>query len=53
MAKHKLLKAAVRINLLPLIAFSYLIVNFGPVANAFMLVFILVIPVFYVWFCRI
>jgi len=52
-ARHKLLKAAVRINLLPLIAFSYLIVNFGPADTAFMLLFILVLAVFYTWFCRI
>jgi hypothetical protein len=52
-AKHKLLKVAVRVNLLPVIVFSSLMVHFGPVASALILVFILVLPVFYTRFCRI
>jgi len=41
-AEHKLLKAAVRVNLLPVIAFSSLMVHFGPAATAIGLVFMLV-----------
>ncbi|MEF9426772.1 MAG: hypothetical protein L0956_06225, partial [Candidatus Mariimomonas ferrooxydans] len=41
-AGHKLLKAAVRVNLLPVIAVSSLVVHFGPAATAIVLVFMLV-----------
>ena len=49
-AKHKLLKVAVRINLLPVIAFSSLVVHFGPAATAVVLVFMIVFPIFSIWF---
>jgi hypothetical protein len=49
-AKHKLLKVAVRINLLPMIAFSFLIVNFSPAATAIVLIFMLVFPILFMRF---
>jgi len=52
-AKHKLLKVAVRINLLPVIAFSSLMVHFGPVTTAGVLVFMLGISVFFIRVFRI
>jgi hypothetical protein len=49
-ARHKVLKIAVRINLLPLIIFSYSIVHFGPLATAIVLVFMLVFPLLFIRF---
>jgi uncharacterized repeat protein (TIGR02543 family) len=49
-AEHKLLKAAVRVNLLPVIAFSSLMVHFGPAATAIGLVFMLVFPILFIRF---
>jgi hypothetical protein len=49
-AGHKLLKAAVRINLLPVIAFSSLMVYFGPAATAIVLVFMLVFLILFIRF---
>jgi len=49
-AKHKLLKVAVRINLLPMIAFSFLIVNFSLAATAIVLIFMLVFPILFMRF---
>jgi uncharacterized repeat protein (TIGR02543 family) len=49
-AEHKLLKAAVRVNLLPVIAFSSLMVHFGPSATAIVLVFILVFSILFIRF---
>jgi uncharacterized repeat protein (TIGR02543 family) len=49
-ARHKVLKIAVRINLLPLIIFSYSIVHFGPLATAIVLVFMLVFPLLFIQF---
>jgi M6 family metalloprotease-like protein/uncharacterized repeat protein (TIGR02543 family) len=49
-AKHRLLRVAVRINLIPLVAFSFLMVNFGPEAAAVVLVFLIGISVFFIWF---
>jgi hypothetical protein len=49
-AEHKLLKTAVRANLLPVIAFSFLVVNFGPAATAVVLVFMLVFPILFIRF---
>jgi M6 family metalloprotease-like protein/uncharacterized repeat protein (TIGR02543 family) len=49
-AGHKLLKAAVRVNLLPVIAFSSLMVHFGPAATAIVLVFILVFSILFIRF---
>ncbi|NIO49301.1 MAG: hypothetical protein GTN73_07700 [Candidatus Aminicenantes bacterium] len=48
-AKHKTLKVMVRINLLPLIAFCYSILHFGPVITSVVIFFIFIIPVFFVW----
>ena len=50
LAKHKVLKVAVRINLLPVIAFSYSMVHLGPIATAVILAFIFVLPIFFIWF---
>jgi uncharacterized delta-60 repeat protein len=44
-AKHKVLKIAVRISLLPMITFSYSMVRFGLIITAVMLVFIFVLPI--------
>jgi hypothetical protein len=49
-ARHKVLRVAVRASLLPLVAFSYSMLQFGPVIIAFMLVCIFVIPVFLISF---
>jgi len=51
-SKHKALKVAVHINLLPMIAFSYLMVNFGPIITVFTCVFIFVLPIFLIFFYR-
>jgi len=50
--KHKTLKAAVKINLLPLVAFSYSMLHFGPLITVVMLVFVFVLPVFLILFLR-
>jgi len=49
-ARHKILKVAVRINLLPVIAFSSLMLHFGPVATAVVLVIMLVFPFLFIRF---
>ena len=51
-AKNKVLKAAVRIHLLPLVAFSYSMLHFGLLITAVMLVFIFGLPIFFVSFFR-
>lgn len=51
-SKHKALKVAVRISLLPLVAFSYLILRFSPTITVVLGGFILVIPIFFVKFYR-
>jgi len=50
--KQKALKAAVRFNLMPLVAFSYSMIHFGPTITAVMLVFIIVLPILPVLFWR-
>ena len=45
-ARHRALKIAVQAVLLPLVAFSYLMLRLGPVITAFMFSLILVFPVF-------
>jgi uncharacterized delta-60 repeat protein len=45
-AKHNILRVAVRLSLLPLIAFSYSMVHFGPIITVVILVFISVFPIF-------
>ena len=44
-AKHKVLKVVVRINLLPFVVFSYSIVHFGPIITAVIFVFIFMLPI--------
>ncbi|MBA7625615.1 hypothetical protein ES703_33047 [subsurface metagenome] len=51
-AKHKVLKIAVRINLLPLVVFSYSMLHFGPTLTVFMLAFVFALPIFFIWFYR-
>ena len=51
-AKHKALKVAVRIILLPMIAFSYSMLHFGPIITAVMLGFIFMLPIFLISFFR-
>ncbi len=51
-AKRKVLKVAVRINLLPLVVLSYSMVYFGPTITAIMLVLIFALPVFVISFFR-
>jgi len=48
--KHKALRVAVRINLLPLVAFSYSMLHLGPIITAVIVAFIFVFPIFFVWF---
>jgi uncharacterized repeat protein (TIGR02543 family) len=50
--KHEGLKSVVRVSLLPVVAFSYSILRFGPVWTSLLLVSILVIPIFFVWLYR-
>jgi len=47
-AKHKVLKFAVRISLLPIIVFSYSMVHLGPIITAVVGGFIFVIPILFV-----
>jgi len=49
MAKHRALKVAVRVNLLPIIAISYSILHFGPVITSVALFLIFMLPVFFFW----
>jgi uncharacterized repeat protein (TIGR02543 family) len=51
-AKHKALKVMVRVSLLPLVAFSYSLLHFGPIISAFMPLFIFGLPVFLTLFFR-
>jgi uncharacterized repeat protein (TIGR02543 family) len=51
-AKSKMLKVAVRINLLPLVVFIYLMLRFGPITTAVMLGLIFALPIFFVRFYR-
>jgi len=50
--KHKLLKIPVQIKLLPLVAFSFLMLHFGPIITAFMFIFIFTSPFFFGLFYR-
>ena len=49
-AKHKGLKVAVRINLLPLVVFSYSMVHLGPIITMVTFIFIFVLPIFLILF---
>jgi len=51
-AKNKALRVMVRINLLPLVAFSYSMLRFGPVITAVMILLIFLIPIFLIRFQR-
>ena len=51
-AKHRLLRVAVRINLLPVITFSYLALNLGPAITGLLLVLIVLIPIFLFGYIR-
>lgn len=50
--KHKALKAAVKINLLPLVAFSYSMVHFGPITTTVLIAVIFILPGFLILFLR-
>jgi len=50
--KHKALKIVVRISLLPLVAFSFSMVHFGPIITTVMLVVVSVLPIFLILFLR-
>ncbi len=49
-AKHRALRIIVRNQLVPLVIFSYTIVHLGSIVTAVILVFIFVLPFFFVWF---
>jgi len=51
-SKHKVLKAVVQIGLLPLVVFSYSMLNLGPIITVAKLIFLLALPIFSVWFYR-
>jgi len=51
-AKHKVLRFAVQINLLSLVVFSYSMLHFGRIITAVMIVFVFVLPVFLISFFR-
>jgi len=51
-AKHKALKIAVQINLLPVVVFCYSMVHFGPIITAGILLLIIGLPVFFGYFYR-
>jgi chitinase len=51
-AKHEILKAAVRFGLYPLVAFSYTALHFGITVTACGVLLILVLPVFLISVCR-
>jgi uncharacterized repeat protein (TIGR02543 family) len=51
-AKHKALKVVVRVSLLPLVAFSYSLLHFGPIITAVMPLFIFGLPIFLTLFFR-
>jgi len=49
---HAVLKTVVRIHLLPLIGFCYLMVHFGSVINAIVLISVFMFPILVVFFTR-
>jgi hypothetical protein len=49
-ARHKVLKVVVQISLLPIIAFSYSMIHFGPIITAVILILIFLLSVFLVSF---
>ena len=50
--KNKVLKFVVRINLLPLVAFCYSMLHFGPIITSVILVFIFMLQIFLALFIR-
>ena len=50
-AKNKVLKAAVRFSLMPVIVFSYSMLHFGPVFTTFIFLFISLLPIPPILFC--
>jgi len=50
--KHKVLKIAVQINLMPLVVFGYSMVHFGPIFTIVMLVLIFALPILFMSFYR-
>ena len=51
-SKNKLLKSAVRTNLIPIIVFSYSMVHLGPTVTAIILIFVFMLPLLLVMFHR-
>ena len=51
-SKHEILKVAVRISLLPVVAVSYATLHFGPLITLSMLAAFLILPIFLVSFYR-
>ena len=47
-AKHRVLKTVIRFYLIPVVAFSYSMVHFGPLLTAIISILILAIPIFFV-----
>jgi hypothetical protein len=47
--KHKALKAVVRISLLPIVAFSFMMLHLGPAITTILLIFIFGLPFFLFW----
>ena len=47
-SKHKIIKLSVRHQLLPVIVFSYSMVHLGPFVTAVIIVFLFIVPVFFV-----
>jgi len=46
--KHKVLKIAVQINLMPLVVFGYSMVHFGPIFTIVMLVLLFALPILFI-----
>jgi uncharacterized repeat protein (TIGR02543 family)/uncharacterized delta-60 repeat protein len=51
-AKNKVLKVTVQINLLPFVAFSYSMVRLGPIITVIMLVLVFMVPIFLILFFK-
>ncbi len=51
-AKHKVLRITVQINLLPLVVFSYSMFHFGPIVTTVIIVFIFMLPILLISFFR-
>jgi hypothetical protein len=51
-AKNRVMKTVVRIHLLPVVVFSYSMVNIGPILTGIMGFLIFIFPVFFVWNAR-